>query len=154
MILYRTNSSISKFLNLLHCYNFQICNNSITRPKSNTCIDHIITNSEFTIKVSTIDVDISDHLMLKCYIGEKAPQTKYTFYTKFVVNQERIKEEMAQKIIASNYKFENVNSYYNKILDDIKSIVDKNTFQRNCKIETKYLMAPWINSKVLKLIYN
>lgn len=144
-----SSSDAVSFENLLHSYNFNICNSDVTRPRSGTCIDHVITNSILEITISMIDVHCSDHLMINCLIKKNVPECKFLTVTKVFKNYEMIKEQICNEMANSErYDLNDINESYNLFLSDLKSIVDRNTTTNI----VKYSICPWINQKVLNLI--
>lgn len=145
------------FVNICESNYFTICNNNITRRNSKSIIDHVICNflEHTQIEISTIDVDktISDHNFLLTKLQLKVSDKNYIFFEKKYVDFDAVVKELA-----SNFHCNIIDTFPNSddlcefLITELNKTVTKYTTVREIKIRLKYLLCPWVNSDLIRLI--
>lgn len=131
----KTNTTKTKYLNILNSHNFSVYNTSPTRDISGSVVDHMITNmtSNYKLNIDTIGVTFSDHNMLLTQI-ECSQSNKSRIRTYKKINF-RVLNENLQKVFYDHPIETNcVNDLYNHISQNIQSEVHKATRTKMVKM--------------------
>lgn len=144
------SNSSSDLLSILSCVDYESCHQLISRPMSNTCIDHVYSNLATRLCIDSIESTLSDHNIIWCQMG----------------NVMRKKNEPPQKI--KNYNFDNISSEIQIEMDKfdhtddpsadleiitsaITKIIKANTTFTTVKGLSRQMLTPWENKHLTSL---
>lgn len=134
-----------ELVNLLNSFNFVNCHNMITRPCSNTCIDHVYSNLE------SVECKLSDHNIISCRLDIKTPNYSFRQVTYRYCNFNSVK-----RFIQNNIPLENVYHHPSTgtaaLISLIQTAIKNATTEKNLKRACKNEITPWVNGNLQKLI--
>lgn len=143
--------NIETYKTIINSNSFFFCHKEITRPDSNSCLDHVLTNSLNTeLYISLFHHDISDHLGLLIELNnikiKKQIKSADRMSKKF--NNENIKG----KLNSLNIKTSDVGETVNKLSSIITNVIKSETVVKLVKDNRKNYSAPWIDNECRKII--
>lgn len=153
------NRVVIKYINIVHSYGLQIIdNNTITRIKTGTCLDHVIVNdSKSNIHLQYVDYDIFDHRLLFIEIIDSR-KNDYSKNSENAVSDSLLIEKVNYdgfRISLQNHAIsvncrENVSNSYNEFIKNLQKNLSDNKY--NLNIKSKINDKPWLTSAVTRLI--
>lgn len=144
------NLTSRRYMNTIESYGYSIKNNLVTRPSSETCIDHIITNFDDTVCV-TLANDLSDHNSTIAFFDDLScvcSKNGYKVISRYKTDYNRISEDMKLVVLDNTSAAINFSHFHESLTDSVK----KHTTVTYLKIKKNNPHATdWINETLIKL---
>lgn len=145
----RTTSAVRNYTNIVESYGFKICNSRPTRLKSNTRIDHLISNfsSEREHTVLTVSSGLSDHEAIIAAIeGEDTTTTRSR--TSSFTSYSRMRAELSSTLRQQCSHAGDVNNMYAFIRDSIANAIRNATSTNRLSPQhRRHDMCPWLKNR-------
>lgn len=141
------NNIVQNYLSTMQMYGLYICDTStITRPISNTCLDHLHTNEiHKQIILQYVQYDRLDHLMIFVEILDTVPLAIHqTSILSKTINHEKINQYLKSNGLNCKINYDDYIKTVNKLLYDNTQLKQKKKRQN--------LKKPWIDEHLTKLI--
>ena len=151
----KNNQNYKKLLDLIKPLGLRQLIKNITRPslQKDSCIDLMITNSDNVERAGTIDVSLSDHLLIHCTRRQlRLPKVKCNFTGRSYRNYN--KEIFQQNIREANWENFNASSNVTDKWDLFENII-RGTIDNMCPLKDfriKQKKEPWISNELIELI--
>lgn len=131
------------------------CINEITRQQSRTCIDHIYASSILSNKVRAelVHTELSDHDVICCDVEGLIVENRSTMkITRTTINYIKVREELNKRLSEADRYNGTPDEMYNKLECDINEVICSNKVTTVREVHSRYMMAPWIDNRLSKLI--
>lgn len=137
--------------NTLSNYNFKNCHNLITRPNSNTCLDHVYTNISKPMTIYSIECSLSDHNLIYCMVDLNVQLRDVTQNSYLVCDYIKLKTCVETQLRSLSLSG-NPTDDAKKLFACINSAIDSSTATKIRNYNLKNKLTPWLNGNLLKLI--
>lgn len=145
-----------KYINVLDTCNFSIGNNIVTRPYSNTIIDHAAFVSPVPLSIfnSTINNSFSDHNIIVSNISlPNLDIDKFTYVTKTFVDYEKVNDRLKEAFQQSSRPDTvDVNLLYDYFLTTLQSAIRDNSKAQTKRYKTIHFQCKYMNAHLESLI--
>ena len=148
-----SDNTANKFLDLLSCFNLEVCNVYTPTHKNNNVLDLIVTRSgeETVLNLSVNDPVISDHFAVHCTLAiKRPPKAKLTISSRKL---RTIDPDNLRRDIRSSSLYNSPSQEITELCDQydsvLLSILDKHAPLRT-KIITLRPNAPWYSEEIRK----
>lgn len=147
------NKNITEYKNVIASNGFFICDKTITRPKTNTCIDHVLTNNvNQDLHITHLEYDISDHHLLFIEVNTCIIKNKNNLpihYRK--INFETLNECLSAENIFNLEYVLSADEKCKMLTESVDNCIQKSTKTITIKNQ-KSCSKPWVDKEVKKLI--
>lgn len=145
---------IQSYLNNIHSNNQTIVNEGyITRPSSNSCLDHLISDIDIAndLYIQTLNFLNLDHLVMFIDIPIKSKlNINHTYQVKKILNYENLKEKIPEALCHINQTMD-VNEIFNEMVNGMKNCIKECSSIKVYKRNTKY-KSEWIDKELIEAI--
>lgn len=152
-----SNSSsrkLDKYLNIISSFGFAITNTNLTRPSSESIIDHVLFNyhENFSIINDTIHNPDSDHNFIISSIdftlNNNPPDIRYKLHTNYTKLQQLLEMRFSPAYMGN---YEDPNAFYDYFINTLTKSISESTTKYLIKNKTS--ACPWVNDN-LQSLYN
>lgn len=144
----KQNQITGKYHTLLSSYGAKILNNQVTRPASNTIIDHfIVRDVPLHFIIYTCETSMSDHNIIIASTKSNL-KTKSIVHTKKFINFAGIKNNF----LFNSPQDTDPNLNFNLLVTEIQNSLAANTDTRSFKLKKSCDIAPWSSLHTLELL--
>lgn len=143
-----------EYLSLISSYNASIMNTNVTRQRSGSVIDHVISKGFHDLKeISTIVNDESDHNMLSLKVANKNNLVKknHQVITREIINYDVINKHFVVDENEFQMKY-NPDDQLCYIMSKLKEAINKGTTKKQFKLRKDVEIAPFHNAEILGLM--
>ena len=148
-----SDNTANKFLDLLSCFNLEVCNVYTPTHKNNNVLDLIVTRSgeETVLNLSLNDPVISDHFAVHCTLAiKRPPKAKLTISSRKLrtIDPDNLRRDIRSSLLynSPSQEITELCDQYDSVL---LSILDKHAPLRT-KIITLRPNAPWYSEEIRK----
>ena len=149
-----SDNTANKFLDLLSCFNLEVCNGHTPTHKNNNILDLIVTRSseETVLNLSVNDPVISDHFAVHCTLAiKRPPKAKLTISS---CKLRTIDPDYLRRDICSSAFYNSPSLEITELCDQydsvLLSIIDKHA-PLHTRIITLRSNAPWYSEEIRNL---
>ncbi|XP_075163372.1 uncharacterized protein LOC142236006 [Haematobia irritans] len=138
-------------LNILMNFDFRNCHELVTRPQSESSIDHVYSNIEKQFFIDSIEFDLSDHNIIFCRIALKVRNGEFDNESYLVCDYERVKDSLQHKVqdlcYTGNPSIDTAN-----LIECLGEAISSSTVTKSTKLSLRNKIAPWVNGNLKKLL--
>lgn len=133
--------------------NAKIVNDHITRPKSNSIIDHIIVKNVYQdIRIDTVEIpEMSDHNAILCAISTSKKAKKGKIIEKKFTDHNKLLKLFKNPQEISNEEI-NVNNKLAVLVENIQTAYSSATTIKKFHVKNPSYLSSWYSVKVLELL--
>lgn len=143
----------SLLLDFFSFFSFDSRHDLITRPISNSCIDHVFCNDlNLMTNIESLGNDLSDHNIIMILINKHVSIDKTVVLNIRKTNFLRVAYTINSHFSNFQCDLADPNEFCNGIVDSVKNIIEDNTTSFDLKKSYKGQVAPWINDSLLNLL--
>lgn len=147
------NSCFEELLTIFQNYDCCSAHSMVTRPTSGTCIDHVFSNYSERIFVDSVECLLSDHNLIFCKIKN---DHEYLANSHREIIKTHHDYEKARIFLRNNlpidYNSLNASDLTDEMLNCVENAIKLSTSTETYCEHVKYLLTPWINKNLQKLI--
>lgn len=151
----RPDAKVINYVSLLNCYGYKLLNNFVTRPASNSIIDHVWCNMTTESVTATINThELSDHACTLTFMKNvkyHEPTEKENRIIK-TVDYEKC-NEIIEGLMMMNHNFESYgpDDMLSFIYDAINTALKSSTTEKEVSVNKKQKLCPWISRDTKRL---
>ena len=152
--LLQAGDTVNKFLDLLSCFNLEVCNVYTPTHRNNNVLDLIVTTrsgEETVLNLSVNDPVISDHFAVHCTLAiKRPPKARLTISSRKLctINPDNLQHDIHSSALY-NSPSQDITELCDQYDSVLLSIVDKHAPLRT-KIITLRPNAPWYSEEIRK----
>lgn len=145
------NPHFNDLLTTFQNYDCDSAHNLITRPVSNTCIDHVFSNFSEKIYVDSVEFSLSDHNIICCKFKKELVKNEYVEIKKAHCDYAKAKEYLLNNLPIDYYSY-NSSELTNVLVQCMKDAIDSSTVVTKSRKQVRFDLTPWVNKNLQNLI--
>lgn len=149
------NNSALDYLDLLSSFGFDSLVRTITRPSSETCIDHVFSRTLpcLIVESSVFDYNITDHSLILINILHKEPnKVKLKISGERKIDFLQLNDALKSESWNEVYHAEDVNKAFDVFLEVLNRYIHKFSSQNKYRNNKYNKLKPWITSELISKI--
>ncbi|XP_075157940.1 uncharacterized protein LOC142231206 [Haematobia irritans] len=145
------SSYYNEMLDLFQSFGCENAHEMVTRPLSNTCIDHVFSNFVERVDVDSVECDISDHNLVFCKIKSKIMRNDFVEVMKTKCDYQKAKRYLSDEL-SPDFGSLNVQDQTDRLTYCIQGAIAYSTTVSKTLKHARFMMTPWINVNLQHLI--
>ncbi|XP_075158740.1 uncharacterized protein LOC142231945 [Haematobia irritans] len=145
------SSYYNEMLDLFQSFGCENAHEMVTRPLSNTCIDHVFSNFVERVDVDSVECDISDHNLVFCKIKSKIMRNDFVEVMKTKCDYQKAKRYLSDEL-SPDFGSLNVQDQTDRLTSCIQGAIAYSTTVSKTLKHARFMMTPWINVNLQHLI--
>ncbi|XP_075160495.1 uncharacterized protein LOC142233449 [Haematobia irritans] len=145
------SSYYNEMLDLFQSFGCENAHEMVTRPLSDTCIDHVFSNFVERVDVDSVECDISDHNLVFCKIKSKIMRNDFVEVMKTKCDYQKAKRYLSDEL-SPDFGSLNVQDQTDRLTSCIQGAIARSTTVSKTLKHARFMMTPWINVNLQHLI--